>query len=44
MSAEKKKKVRKIPRNPNKRPCVASNISFAVQRENEKLLRRWGRL
>lgn len=27
------------PKNPNKRPCVARNITFSVQRETEQLLR-----
>jgi hypothetical protein len=29
-------------RNPNKRPCVARNITFSVQRENEEILRYYG--
>lgn len=28
-----------IPRNPNKRPCVARNITFPVQKENEYWIR-----
>jgi hypothetical protein len=28
------------PRNPNKRPCIAKNITFAVQKENEHWLRQ----
>jgi len=30
----------KPPRNPNKRSCVARNITFPVQKENENWLRR----
>jgi hypothetical protein len=33
---EKKKGITK---NPNKRPCIARNITFKVQKENEELLR-----
>ena len=29
------KSKRKAPKNPNKRPCVAKNITFEVQVENE---------
>lgn len=29
----------KEPRNPNKRPCVARNITFKVEKENKDLLR-----
>lgn len=29
----------KVPRNPNKRPCIAKNITFPVQRENEYWIR-----
>jgi len=28
-------KTKKIPRNPNQRSCVARNITFLVQKENE---------
>jgi hypothetical protein len=28
-----------IPRNPNKRPCIAKNITFSVQKENNYWLR-----
>jgi hypothetical protein len=27
------------PRNPNKRPCIACNITFSIQKENSDLLR-----
>jgi hypothetical protein len=29
-----------MPKNPNKRPCIARNISFSVQSENEYWLRQ----
>jgi hypothetical protein len=32
-------KKKKIAKNPNKRPCVARNITFSVQKENEEILR-----
>ncbi|MEQ2525291.1 hypothetical protein WMO40_01155 [Bacillaceae bacterium CLA-AA-H227] len=31
------------PKNPNKRLCVARNINFAVQKENEQLLRLYSK-
>ncbi|QPC48213.1 hypothetical protein [Mangrovibacillus cuniculi] len=33
------KNKRSIPKNPNQRACVARNITFPGQRENEALLR-----
>jgi hypothetical protein len=39
MTEYEKSKVKKPVRNPNKRPCVARNITFSVQRENENLLK-----
>lgn len=33
------KNKRKVTLNPNKRPCVAENITFSVQRENEQWIR-----
>lgn len=30
----------KAPRNPNKRQCVARNITFKVEKENIDLLRK----
>lgn len=32
-------KNKNVIRNPNKRLCVARNITFKVQKENEELLR-----
>lgn len=29
----------RAPRNPNKRPCVARNITFKIEKENKDLLR-----
>jgi hypothetical protein len=34
-----KSKIKRPVRNPNKRPCVARNITFSAQRENENLLK-----
>jgi hypothetical protein len=31
--------MKKVPRNPNKRPCIAKNITFPIQRENEEWIR-----
>ena len=28
-----------VPKNPNKRACVAKNITFSVQKENENWIR-----
>lgn len=30
----------KIKRNPNKRPCIAKNITFPVQKLNNEWLRK----
>lgn len=38
MGANKNKK-RATPKNPNKRPCVATNITFSVQKKNEEWIR-----
>lgn len=35
-------KIRLIPQNPNKKLCVARNINFAVQKENEYWLKILG--
>jgi hypothetical protein len=37
---ENKKPAKKPIRNPNKRPCIARNITFSVQKENDELLRK----